>query len=138
MGDTKTDDKNDDKNDKSGGGGGGGVDKDAIREVVSDVLGGLFKSGRADVHDDDGDDDDRGRRRGGRRGTRGGGVDVDDIGRQVEEAVARVAERDKRTKAEQATEDRLKALEERTAKPEKTPREFRKITKIMWGDPDAD
>lgn len=130
--DDKKDDKDDKKDDK-----GGGADKDAIREVVSEVLGGLFKSGRADVHDDD-DDDDRSSRRRSSRG-RGRGVDVDDIGRQVEEAVGRVSARTAAEKKEAEREARLKALEEKTAKPEKTPREHRKVSRWMgWVSDDDD
>lgn len=133
------DDKDDkgSKDDDKGSKGGGTTTKDEIREVVSEVLGGLFKSGRADVHDDDDDDDRSSSRR--RRTGRGRGVDVDDIGRQVEDAVAKVNARTAAEKKEAEREARIAALEERTAKPEKQPREYRRATRLMgWVSDDDD
>lgn len=117
--------------------GGGKPPKSEIREVVTEVLGELGITGGHSGDDDQDDDDDRGRSRkrpaGGRRG-----VDVDDISRQVEAAVERVTAKGEAARKEEDREARLKALEEKTAKPERTPREFRKVTRLMWGDPDAD
>ena len=128
---TGTDDKGTGKDDK----GTAKPPKSEIREVVTEVLGELgFTRGRAN---DDDDDDDRGRSpkrtAGGRRA-----VDPDDIARQVEAAVERVTEKSAKAKAEQDREARLKALEEKTAKPERTPREFRKATRIMGWVTDDD
>lgn len=107
----------------------GSVDESAIRKVVADVLGGLFKGGKADVDDDD--DQPKGKRRRGQD-------DDTDIGAQVDAALQKVAKRDAQTKREQELQDRLKALEEKTATPERVPRQYRKITKLMWGGDDGE
>lgn len=108
-----------------------GPDESVIRRVVSDVLGGLFKDGKADV--DDGDDDGGG---GKGRGKRRRDDDGGDIAGQVAKALADVRSKDAQAAEKQALEDRLKALEEKTAKPEKAPRQLRRATRFMWGEDD--
>ena len=125
-----SDDPKDDKGDK----GAAKPPKSEIREVVAEVLGELgFTRGRAND-----DDDDDGRGRSGRRSPGRRGADVDDIGRQVEAAVERVTAKSAATKAEADREARLKALEEKTKTPERTPREFRRATRLMGWATDAD
>lgn len=60
-----------------------------------------------------------------------------DIAAQVEAAVKKVQDRDARSKKEQDRDARLAALEEKTAKPEKTPKAFRAVERFMgWGRDD--
>lgn len=118
----------DDKDGKSGGGGGGG-DKSTVRQVVAEVLGELFRDGKADVADKDSD------KGGGGRGRR---EDTGDVASQVEAAVKRVRDKDARDKAEREREERLTALEEKLAKPEKIPAQVRRATRLMWGGGDDD
>lgn len=61
-----------------------------------------------------------------------------DIAAQVEAAVQKVQARDARTRAEQAREERLTALEAKTATPEQTPKIMRRATRFMGWDRDGE
>lgn len=105
--------------------------EEIARKTVSEVLGGLFDSGKYDVvekgptsrsrrasRDDDGADEPRGGR---------------SIRDEVLAAVNAAKEKDAEQSERQKLQDKIRELEERT---ERKPRQFRPITRAMWGDED--
>lgn len=96
--------------------------KTLIQQVVGETLGSLFESGKADVAVG-----------GSGRGRAGQGSDVDIEG-QVKRAVAASKEEDKRTASEQARDAKIAELEAKLSGTEQEPKQYRRITKAIWGE----
>jgi hypothetical protein len=95
-------------------GGDGAPDlKATIREVLAEML---PKSGAA----------------------KGGAAGAGDVSAQVAAAVEKVRAGDAQRARDEQTEQRIAALEAKKQTPEKTPKQYRRITTALWGSDDDD
>lgn len=104
--------------------------KETIRQVVSETLDGLFKAGKADVSESS-----RGRASAGRTESQSAssGGNATDISGQIERAVEKARQGEKRDGELAAALKKLDELEQREKAREKPPVEHRGLTKFLWG-----